>query len=345
MGWTTIAPGVDWTYATIIDEYNRALCQRWYVIAPLLGIYDPSKTFTATAINDDIQDYYFWSTFQSWLQNYCIYFSPNVVTLDGSYSMKSRYTGLADILPNGFRRVDKYGNPGYGFIEAGDELGYWIFEDIQTVFNALTIVYYDAVKPYTNEVRYSPGYGVAFAYPTVPPDPTNEEVMQNAKESAYGTWPEDPVAFGSYGPMAYMELTVSDYHDGGWYGTPYYAYSVINRHKGTLTVHDRVVSLLSDLPVGCSINSWASYILLYKAYNSAECSFALFDDFAGAAEGVPFMAGGGSGIPSQDFGSSTPMSSSEWPSDPPMPPDTGWTMRGYSSYDEGFLVAFDFTEM
>jgi len=112
--------------------------------------HEPSANsdWWAPAIVKDVQAVTYWATLQAWLEDNCGHFINHVagpIAEDGKtflYFDLSTFRAHADLDPDGFRRAtewDGVNDPDweYGFMQPGDIIGPWIFEDLQKSFPAL----------------------------------------------------------------------------------------------------------------------------------------------------------------------------------------------------------------
>lgn len=141
---TPIVAGLDWQHVNFINELRGAWSERRQSIggAPVADV----------VAGHDIQSVSFWKDMQEWCENNCASFVNHNETIAGQSSVPMfsvpSWRDAAGMNSQGFRRTQIWNpsNPGdwendiafeHGFMEEGDIIGPWIFDDLQKAFTAL----------------------------------------------------------------------------------------------------------------------------------------------------------------------------------------------------------------
>lgn len=129
--------GVTWQ--TLLDELLRVYSEHRQVLG--------QSAYTLSA-GKDVSARSYWVTLQKWLEGNCVNFvhhndAPNMFSL-------ATWRAAAGLNANGFRRAvawDGASDPewAYGFMQTGDVIGPWVFEDIQKGLDALRWTRYGKV--------------------------------------------------------------------------------------------------------------------------------------------------------------------------------------------------------
>lgn len=143
MAFTLIGAGVDWQAASFCNEYRNAQNERSQAIG--------GAAVADIAAGEDIQDKDFWKAFQEWQETNCTSFVDHNAVIPGQASVPlltlaawQADAGLNVSATPGqsFRRATSWSPPAapsysYGYMQAGDIIGPWIFEDLQAGFKSL----------------------------------------------------------------------------------------------------------------------------------------------------------------------------------------------------------------
>ena len=159
---TAFTPPANATWQTLLNELTLAYSERRQVLGQ--SAYIPEDR--------DVQTAAYWAGLQGWIETNCIGFVDCVYgPLDETrsdfllFSLAS-FRASAGLHTDGFRRVpvgiewDGETDPewSYGFMEVGDIIGPWIFEDLQKAFSVLKWVHYPQEEypshPFGRVVRF-----------------------------------------------------------------------------------------------------------------------------------------------------------------------------------------------
>jgi len=127
----TTPSGQSWQ--TLLTELTLAYSERRQAIGQ--SAYVPEDRIVQSAA--------YWAGLQNWLESNCISFIDHVngpLTEDGTaflYFTLASWRTQARLHADGFRRSPLIGGTAYGQMQEGDEIGPWIFEELQKGFSAL----------------------------------------------------------------------------------------------------------------------------------------------------------------------------------------------------------------
>jgi len=123
------------TWQTLLDEITLAYSERCQAIGVVA--YTPVD-------GKDVQAALYWATFQGWLEGSCgLFVDHENGPLNGAgdaflYFTLATWRAAATLNASGFRRSTNGGVSFlYGQMQEGDDIGPWIFEDLQKGFGAL----------------------------------------------------------------------------------------------------------------------------------------------------------------------------------------------------------------
>jgi len=129
--------GTDLFHVDLLNELWSAYSERRLA----LGI----AAATAWAIGQDVQPQSTWAGIQTWIETNSTSFVDHAQAVSGHYNnfadipmfTLATFRAAAGLNAAGFRRSTSTGATAYGIMQVGDEIGPWVFQELQAALSAL----------------------------------------------------------------------------------------------------------------------------------------------------------------------------------------------------------------